>query len=159
MKYFFLILISLFFYLIFSPYEGVCLKVLDGDTIIFERWGKEERVRLLYIDTPEEGQGEVANLSTSYLKEKIEGKRIRLTERSKDMYGRTLAVIYFGKLNINFEIIQKGLAFPYRFQKFKNARQKRLIISAYEKAKLNKQGIFKNSKILEPYLYRRSIRY
>lgn len=158
MKYACLAFLVLIIFCYCFPYQGECVQVLDGDTIIFKRFGKEERVRLLYIDTPEEAQGRPARLATEYLKQRIEGKKISLKERGVDMYGRTLAVIYLGKTNINFEMIQKGMAFPYRFQKFKNSTQKRNYLLAFELAKLKRLGIFSESEILEPYHFRRSLR-
>ena len=145
------IIFALFIVFYALPYKGKCLRV-------FERWGREERVRLLYIDTPELAQGLVGELAKKVLAQRIEGREIELRERDSDIYGRTLAVIYLGEENINFDMLVKGYAFPYRFQKFKNQRSKREHILAFERAKWQKLGIFRYSEVMEPYSFRKMLK-
>ncbi|MCS7232340.1 MAG: thermonuclease family protein, partial [Elusimicrobiota bacterium] len=59
-------------------------------------------VRMRGIDAPEKRQafGEDARLS---LKEMIGGKVVKLDIKDIDRYGRVVAYVWFGKLNINLE--------------------------------------------------------
>lgn len=93
-------------------------RVVDGDTIIVDFNGKEERVRLIGIDTPESvhpdkskniPEGEIASRFT---KEKLEGKEVALEfdVQERDHYGRLLAYIWFGGTMFNKTLLQEGCA-------------------------------------------------
>ncbi|MFH1624734.1 MAG: thermonuclease family protein [Pseudomonadota bacterium] len=81
-------------------------RVVDGDTIIVNIFGKKERVRLIGVDTPEtkhpkkpvEYYGEDAYQFTKRL---CEGERVRLEYdpnnkylKHRDKYGRLLAYVF-----------------------------------------------------------------
>jgi len=101
-----------------DPREGVCVRVIDGDTVELEGG---ERVRLIGVDTPEtvdprrpvERYGKEA---ASFTRDSVEGKSVRLEfgPESTDRYGRTLAYVYLadGTL-LNAEIIRQGYGFAY----------------------------------------------
>ncbi|MBL7206454.1 MAG: thermonuclease family protein [Candidatus Aenigmarchaeota archaeon] len=83
-------------------------RVIDGDTV---ELGNSERVRLLGIDTPERGQF-LFKESTEWLKDKIEGKRVRLESdiEDKDKYDRLLRHIFLGNEHINLKLVELGYA-------------------------------------------------
>ena len=97
-----------------EPVDAPCT-VTDGDTI---RCG-DERIRLLGIDAPElpghcrkgrtcvEGDGFA---SKDALKAAIEGKAITLQRVKLDRYGRTLAVVYAGDVNLSCAMVESGQA-------------------------------------------------
>jgi endonuclease YncB( thermonuclease family) len=82
--------------------------VVDGDSI---RLGNGETVRLVGIDTPEDGQcGSIKaaeNLSSLVL-----GKRVRLTvsDEDQDQYGRLLRYVNLGPLDAGLRQIKDGFA-------------------------------------------------
>lgn len=93
-------------------------RVVDGDTIIVDFNGKEERVRLIGVDTPESvhpdksknvPEGEIAS---KFTKEKIEGKEVALEfdVQERDHYGRLLAYVWFGGTMFNKTLLQEGYA-------------------------------------------------
>lgn len=110
--------------LIFRPESGVLQPsfqaatvryVIDGDTVDLE---DGRRVRLLGIDAPEVGFNEKpaeawAEESTLWLRDRLEGRQVqlRVDEKMKDRYGRTLAWI-FDEQNvlINRELLAEGHA-------------------------------------------------
>lgn len=121
-----------------GPYYEVT-RVVDGDTLIIDFEGKEERIRLIGIDTPEavdprqsvECFGEEAS---ARLKELAEGKLVRLefdrTQGERDSYGRMLAYVYKedGEM-LNRKMVAEGYAHeytymsPYKYQRdFRNVQ-------------------------------------
>ena len=87
------------------------LRAVDGDTI---ELAGGQFVRLLGINTPERGMP-CYNEAKEFLQGKAAGKKVTLefdTEKT-DRYGRWLAHAFSGNKNLNVEIVDEGLAFPY----------------------------------------------
>ncbi len=100
-------------------------KVVDGDTIVVEKVGEEEKVRMIGIDTPETVHPnkpvECFGLEASdKLRSLIEGKEVQLvtdaTQDDVDRYGRLLRYVYLGNTDINFQMIKQGFAFEYTYR-------------------------------------------
>jgi micrococcal nuclease len=89
----------------------VVQRVTDGDTLVCER---NQRVRLLQIDTPElsqtpfGGQARAALLELAPVGSRL---RVELDVRHRDQYGRTLAFLWTadGRM-INEEMLRRGMA-------------------------------------------------
>jgi micrococcal nuclease len=126
------------------------INVVDGDTIDVDINGKEERLRMIGVNTPEtvdprrtvECFGKEASNKT---KELLSGKSVYLesdaTQGDRDKYGRLLRYIFMEDgTNYNYWLISNGYAFeytynlPYKYQsEFKNAQ---------EFAEINKLGLW-----------------
>ena len=125
----------------------LCTRVIDGDTIIVEIDGKQERVRLIGVDTPEtvhpskpvEYFGKEAS---EFTKRMVEGKKVRLEFdwQKRDKYGRLLAYVYLPDGTfLNAEIIKQGYGFAYTRFPFKYLEEFR----QYErKARENSRGLW-----------------
>jgi endonuclease YncB( thermonuclease family) len=87
-------------------------KVYDGDSITVTGEGKELKVRLYGIDTPESTQwyGQKAKQFTS---SQLFGKTISVDPIDIDRYGRTVALVSVGDLVINKLLVQYGYAWVY----------------------------------------------
>lgn len=94
-------------------------RVVDGDTIIVKnKKGKEERVRLLLIDTPEsvhpyqekELYGEESSDYAKEILHKGDEVMLEIGELERDKYDRLLAYVWIGKLNFNKVMVEKGYA-------------------------------------------------
>ncbi len=112
--------------------EALVLDVVDGDTLVVRLGGREERLRMLGIDTPEtvhpvrpvECFGREAS---AYTHELLEGQTVLLeddpTQGNEDRFGRLLRYVWLpdGRM-VNRELIGQGYAFeytynvPYRYQ-------------------------------------------
>ena len=98
-------------YQILEDWEGKCVKVIDGDTIrvTHPRRDFETVVRLFGINAPElsEGGGDVRD----WLKEKIEGKRVRLNiaEERVGRWGRILANVEWSGLDLGEWMLNGGM--------------------------------------------------
>lgn len=129
-------------------------RVIDGDTLVVIVDGREEKIRLIGIDTPESVDPrkdvECFGLEASEaLKKLVENKYVRLevdpTQSDRDKYGRWLRYVWLNEVNVNFEMIANGFAYeytydlPYKFQiDFKNAQKE---------AKDNKRGLWGECEI------------
>ena len=105
-------------------YNATVQRVVDGDTVVLDidlgftiHW--KSSCRLWGIDTPElkSKDGAVrerAMVSKQYLVDKIPvGSIVNINSKSLDKYGRPLVEIFFNDVNINEDIVSKGLAVKY----------------------------------------------
>lgn len=125
----------------------ICTRVIDGDTIVVDIEGKQEKVRLIGVDTPEtvhplkpvEYFGKEAS---AFTKNMVEGKKVRLEYdwQKRDKYGRLLSYIYLeDETFLNAEIIKQGYGFAYTKYPFKYLEDFR----QYEKeARENLRGLW-----------------
>jgi micrococcal nuclease len=99
---------------------GVVVHVTDGDTIVVALGGREERVRLLGIDTPEvhtadgtpECYGPEASAFTASLLPLGTVVRLERDVVGRDDYGRLLAYVYAGDQLVNEVLVAHGVATP-----------------------------------------------
>lgn len=108
--------------------NAVVTAIVDGDTIDVDVGGREERVRLIGIDTPEvahpafgdrppneaECFGDEAHQYTGELLVVGSGVRLERDVVARDDYGRLLAYVYRAADGafVNYEIVRHGLAQP-----------------------------------------------
>ena len=99
-------------------YENVkCTRVVDGDTIdVIIDFGFKltlaMRLRLSRINAPEtRGKEKIEGMeSKQKLVTLIEGKDIIIETEKQGKYGRYLAEIYYGSMNMNDWLVEKGFA-------------------------------------------------
>lgn len=96
-------------------------RVIDGDTFVadvsFNVLGnvfilKEQHFRMEGINAPER-KGETKELgeaSRAFLESVIGGKTVEVVVPSKEKYGRWLATVYLGDLDVNGYMVQQGYA-------------------------------------------------
>jgi len=100
--------------------SGPVVRVIDGDTIVVELDGQNERVRYIGIDTPEMNDERptirrVASAAKAANARLVAGRRVRLeldAER-RDRYGRLLAYVWVGDTMVNEALVRAGYAVPY----------------------------------------------
>lgn len=99
-------------------------RVIDGDTIIVTMYDREERVRLLGIDTPEssgpDGPECFARESTRQLTTLLQDKTVRLqddpSQQNRDRYDRLLRYVYLPDgQHVNQLLIESGYAYEYTY--------------------------------------------
>lgn len=97
---------------------GEVLRVIDGDTFIFQENGTEMKMRLIGVDAPEsvhpdeEKNTEEGALSSAYTKEALEGKEvgIEFDVQMKDSYDRYLVYVWIDGALFNKSILKDGYA-------------------------------------------------
>ena len=92
-------------------------KVTDGDTFYAVYLGRDERIRLIGVDTPEVpwygGKGECYGVEAGlYTRERLVGRSVRLEfdQDLRDRYGRLLAYAYLGNDLFNLTLVRLGYA-------------------------------------------------
>ncbi len=94
-------------------------RVVDGDTIVVTIKGRRERVRYIGIDTPELSSkagkeaacSDAARVANRAL---VLGRRVTLHVgvEPRDRYGRLLAYVHVGNLDVGLRLLHLGLARP-----------------------------------------------
>lgn len=90
------------------------MAIADGDTFTLLTDEKEQKkIRLAEIDTPEKAQpyGQRARQTLSDL---VFGRRVKVNQTDMDRYGRIVARVYQGNLDVNAEMVREGAAWVYR---------------------------------------------
>lgn len=93
-------------------FDGPLVWVSDGDTLRVLVRGREMEVRLADIDAPERDQphGWASKLALIDL---VRGQHLVLKPRDVDQYGRVVAHVWVGDLDINRELVRRGAAWFY----------------------------------------------
>ena len=90
--------------------NGDAIKVLeyqeDGSTKLY-------KIRLSNIDAPEKRQ-DFAKKSKKVLSDLLFEKWVYVDSNKKDRYGRYIGTVYVDSININHEMVKRGLAWVYR---------------------------------------------
>lgn len=88
------------------------IAVMDGDTVLILRNNMPIKVRLAEIDAPEKAQG-FGEESKQSLAELVLNQYVNVDSQAVDDYGRLVASIKVGELNVNHEQVQRGMAWEY----------------------------------------------
>jgi micrococcal nuclease len=91
--------------------------VIDGDTVTVDLAGSTESLRLIGINSPENGEC-YSEQASARLVELVAGQEVRLVgDRSnRDQYGRLLRYVYLGDLFVNETLVREGYAIARRYE-------------------------------------------
>jgi micrococcal nuclease len=97
--------------------RGTVTRVVDGDTVHVNVGGRDEKVRLIGIDTPEVGQCD-AGKATTLARRLSQGRAVKLvgdsTQATRDRYGRLLAYVWLpGGRDLGYQELVRGYARVY----------------------------------------------
>jgi endonuclease YncB( thermonuclease family) len=128
--------------------------VTDGDTIEI----RDVDIRLHGIDAPESAETCVADgqrwqcgrRSANALAAKIDRGIVRCEGRTRDRYGRLIAVCYKGGTDLNAWLVRNGWALAYR-------RYSRAYVPEERRAKADSAGVWRGQFVL-PWEWRRGER-
>lgn len=133
-----------------ADFSGKVVGVSDGDTITVLKDQEQVKVRLVEIDAPEKGQA-YGNRSKQTLSELVLGKQVEIRERGTDRYGRTLGHINQSGLDVNAEMVRRGMAWVY----VKYARDRGLSQIEVE-AREQRRGVWADKNPIPPWEWRRA---
>ncbi|MDQ2973749.1 MAG: thermonuclease family protein [bacterium] len=132
------------------------LSVADGDTIVIDMNGIEERIRLVGVDTPETHHPELpvqcfGEAASTYTKTLLEGKSVRLEADSqgtnRDRYQRLLRYVYTNDNTlVNLSLIEQGYGFAYLGFPFDKMDK---FAAAEKSARQNNKGLWSGCNVDE----------
>ena len=139
-----------------GEYSAMMDRVVDGDTLHVIMNGKEEKIRILFIDTPEKYGGaklekdakkagisadkeqDLGKLASGYaMKFFQKGDKVIVNTEKKDQYGRMLGTVSKNGVDYSTQIIKDGYSCIY-----KKAPYPRGLESALQEAKEAKKGLW-----------------
>ncbi len=132
-----------------STFYARTIAVIDGDTVLVLRNGKPVKIRLADIDAPEKGQ-DFGMASRRSLVDMVLGKQLRVTSRAVDKYGRIVAQLSVGGLNVNEEQVRRGMAWQYSHH-FSDSRY----IALQDEALHARRGLWVQAHPVKPWQWRR----
>jgi micrococcal nuclease len=95
-----------------QEYKGSILRVIDGDTYVFQTMEGSLTVRMLGIDAPEKDQ-QYSKESAEFLSKYL-NKDATLIRTGIDRYGRTLGTLIIDSLDINMLSLKAGCSWHYK---------------------------------------------
>ncbi|MDD4913154.1 MAG: thermonuclease family protein [Sideroxydans sp.] len=147
------ILATLFFFLALNvqaeSFEAKVLAVMDGDTVFVKSGPFKAKLRLVNIDAPEKDQP-FGKESQESLQSLIGGKVIHVESKAVDKFGRTIALISIGELNVNEEQVQRGMAWAYS-----RSREGRAYDKLQSEAQQARRGLWSQSAPQQPSQWRK----
>jgi endonuclease YncB( thermonuclease family) len=136
--------------------RGVVIVVIDGDTVLFkpDHYQAASRaflkLRLADIDAPEKGQpqGEAA---TRVLQSLVLNQRVEVDTVATDVYDRKIARIRKGTLQVDVELVRRGLAWPST-----RSRRNAALLDAQHAARRAHRGLWQDPAPTPPWVWRRA---
>jgi endonuclease YncB( thermonuclease family) len=134
--------------------RGVVIVVIDGDTVLFkpDHYGAASRaflkIRLADIDAPEKNQayGEAATRALVAL---VLNQRVELNTVATDIYGRKIAHIQMGAMQVNAELVRRGFAWAY-------SRHNSALKEMQSEARRARSGLWHDTAPTPPWVWRRA---
>lgn len=134
--------------------SGVVFVVIDGDTVLFKPDSYRAasraflKIRLADIDAPEKNQpyGDDATRALSAL---VLNQRVEVTTVAIDAYGRTIAQIRLGDVQVNTELVRRGLAWASAY------RSQAVLKEAQRDAQQAPRGLWQETAPVPPWVWRR----
>lgn len=145
----FLLLVCIFNAAHAEEFSAKVIAVLDGDTALVLRNGKRVKIRLANIDAPEKAQ-EYGMASRQSLVEMVLRKQVQVSSKAMDEYGRMVAQIEAGGLNVNEEQVRRGMAWEYS-----HFHSDRHYIALQSEAQQARRGLWAQSGPLPPWQWRK----
>jgi micrococcal nuclease len=133
-----------------ADFTGRVVGVADGDSITVLHDREQVKVRLVDIDAPEKAQP-FGNRSKQALEALVKGREVKVVERGKDRYERTLARIYHGDLDVNAEQVRQGMAWVFRRYSFDTG-----LYAIEAEAKEQQRGLWRDPNPMPPWEWRKA---
>lgn len=133
---------------------GKVVSIADGDTFTYLTPDNQQvKVRLFGIDCPEKKQ-DFGTVARQKLSELVFGQAVKVVQKDKDRYGRTVAIVYNAKgMNVNEQMLAEGMAWHYT-QYDKNPRWNEL----EKAARAQRKGLWASPNPTPPWLWRKASR-
>lgn len=156
--------------------HGVVIVVIDGDTVLFkpDHYGARSRaflkIRLADIDAPEKNQP-YGNAAAHALSTLVLNQRVAVDTVATDVYGRTVARIRMGAMQVGAELVRRGFAWAYgsippcgtsarsgseSFRASTRSRRNAALQDAQCEARAARRGLWEAAAPTPPWVWRRT---
>ena len=137
-----------------ETHVGKVVRIADGDTLTLFTDGRQIKIRLAEIDTPEKGQP-FGNQSKKALAGLVFSKQVKVTVVEVDRYGRTVGqIVTVGdNLDVNAALVSDGFAWVYR-----RYAKRLMLVELEEKARKEGRGLWAAAHPIAPWEWRRGER-
>ena len=118
-------------------------RYVDGDTFYCYINGKQDKIRMLCINTPERGKW-LYKEASDHLRKLMEGKVVTLVSegnRNRGNYGRLLRYAVAGGKNVNVEMVRSGFT-KYYVKYGKSLKFHKEFLQAEKEAREAKRGLW-----------------
>ena len=149
----------------YAEFTGKVVAVADGDTITVLRGREQVKIRLAGIDAPEKKQA-FGNVAKERMSELVLGKEVRVDDRKKDRYGRTVGRVWVAipeckvsdcpkTLDVGMALLTVGLAWHYKKYEMEQPEGERGQYSfAENEARAKRVGLWQDGKPVPPWEWR-----
>jgi len=139
------------------------IRVVDGDTIVVRYNGKNEKVRLLCVNTPESVHPDkkqnipMGKVASRYTQKKLLDEYGRYIDLEFEMgrirgnHGRLLAYVFLHGKNLNIDLVRQGLS-PYYTKYGKSEKYDAEFRAAEKQARKEKLNIWGDPELTKKYL-------
>ncbi len=150
-----------------ADFTGKVVAVADGDTITVLRGKDQIKIRLAGIDAPEKAQA-FGNVAKKQMSDMVFDKEVRVDDRKKDKYGRTIGRVWVASsecqesdcpktLDAGMALLTLGLAWHYKnYEKEQPEEEREQYSFAETEARGNKVGLWNDAEPLPPWEWRRT---
>lgn len=137
-----------------KPNQAKVVGITDGDTIKVLHDGKQVKIRLYGIDTPEKRQA-FGNRAKRFTSDMVAGKTVKIIAMDTDLYGRTVALVLMpdDSVTLNEALVQSGYGWVYR--KYCRADFCSDWLDYEREAHDSGKGLWKDSNPIPPWEFRR----
>lgn len=127
-------------------------RVIDGDTVEIQYHELNLKIRLANIDAPEKrGSQPYGKAATKALSKLCKGKIVTVSGEGKlDGFGRLIAELFIGDLNLNKEMVRLGYA--WHFKKYSSDKSYAIL---EKKARQTKLGLWQEKNPIAPWKWRK----
>ena len=129
--------------------EVYVTKVIDGDTFVYRKNGKNIKVRLIGVNTPElhhpfKGEEYFGKEAKEFTKNKIYNKKVYLEKDEEDLdkYGRELRYVWIDDKMLNDGLLREGFAETMTIKP--NNKYEQNFKESLKKAKIERKGMWKS---------------
>lgn len=148
-----------------ADFTGKVVAVADGDTITVLRDNEQVKIRLAGIDAPENRQA-FGNVAKQRMSEVVFGKEVRVDDRKKDKYGRTIGRVWVASaecqesdcpktLDAGMALLTVGLAWHYKqYEKEQPEEEREQYSFAETEARGKRLGLWGDAEPVPPWEWR-----
>jgi endonuclease YncB( thermonuclease family) len=150
----------------YADFTGKVVAVADGDTITVLRGKEQVKIRIAGIDAPERKQA-FGNVAKARMSDMVFGKEVRVDDRKKDRYGRTIGRVWVAipdckkydcpkTLDAGMALLTVGLAWHYKKYEMEQPEEERAqYLFAETEARAKRVGLWHDAKSVPPWEWRK----